>query len=186
MGINIGKGEFHRLDQQMLGAPVVDRVLANAEFLGDAQRHQRGNALAIRRDLVDLVSAVVGGNRAHPLGCVGGQIAGAQGAAAVATFRFDSRRALIFSTSPTGMRERAASGVRLQYEIDGEGGGSGSPVFDSEMRVVALHVARASGWLSGLAGRRLREGTAVDRILKDLHSRGVTLPAPEPPDTALA
>lgn len=102
-------------------------------------------------------------------------------ASAVATFRFDSRGALVFSASPSGMRERDTTGMRLQYEIDGEGGGSGSPVFDSELRVVALHVARASGWLAGLAGRRLREGTALDHILQDLGGRGITLPPPNPP-----
>ncbi|HTV01058.1 MAG TPA: serine protease [Luteitalea sp.] len=100
---------------------------------------------------------------------------------AVSTLRFDSRRALVFSTSPTGMRERDPSRQRLQYEIDGEGGGSGSPVLDEDLHVVAVHVARASGWLGGLAGRRLREGTAVDRILEDLEARGVTLTPPDTP-----
>jgi hypothetical protein len=93
----------------------------------------------------------------------------------VATFRYDSRRALVFSASPTGIRERDASGTRLQYEIDGDGGGSGSPVFDHRLRLIAVHVARASGWLATLAARRLREGTPVDRLLDDLHRRGVTL-----------
>jgi hypothetical protein len=95
----------------------------------------------------------------------------------VAMFRYDARQALVFSTSPSGMRGRDATGMRLQYEIEGDAGGSGSPVFDADLGVVALHVARAGGWLANLSARRLREGTTTDRILSDLRRRGVTLPA---------
>jgi len=104
---------------------------------------------------------------------------------AVAAFRFDSRGALLFSLSPTGMRTRDESRRRLQYEIEGEAGGSGSPILDDELRVVALHVARVTSLRSALTARALREGTPSDLILRDLSSRGIRLPPGFPPSSAV-
>ncbi len=93
----------------------------------------------------------------------------------VAMFRYDTRQALVFSASPAGLRGRDATGMRLQYEIDGDAGGSGSPVFDARLEVIAMHVARARGLIANLPGRRLREGVAITHLLADLEHRGIAL-----------
>lgn len=66
-----------------------------------------------------------------------------------------------------------AGAGRLQYLTDTQPGSSGSPVFDREWRVVALH--HSGGWLQepGSTDRRVfyrNEGILIDRILEQLPS----------------
>lgn len=98
---------------------------------------------------------------------------------AVAMLRFDSSQALTLSVNPTGMRERDDANHRLHYEIEGETGGSGSPVFDAQLRLVALHIARSdTTWLGAITRAQRRVGTVVGAIVDDLASRGIYLPPP--------
>jgi hypothetical protein len=81
-----------------------------------------------------------------------------------------------------GMRDRDDRRRRLRYGIDGEPGGSGNPVFDEQLQVVALHVVRTDSWLGSITRRNLLgEGLPVDLIVRDLASRGIVL---TPPDAA--
>ncbi len=59
VAIDVGERELHRLDQQVLNVDRVDRMTREVEMARDAERHQRGDSLAVRRDLVqDIVGAV--------------------------------------------------------------------------------------------------------------------------------
>ena len=55
LGIGVGKGQLHGLDQEMLGLPVVHRVLTQPQVARHPQRHQGRNALPIGRNLVHAV-----------------------------------------------------------------------------------------------------------------------------------
>jgi hypothetical protein len=114
---------------------------------------------------------------------------GIQPARLVSTLRFDSNRSLQFSYSPTGMRDLDAKAARVRYVLEGDQGGAGAPVFDAGFSVIALHLSRTSGgpWFPNIyRTRREREGVAVEAIVRDLASRGISLPDPRPPQSTSA
>jgi hypothetical protein len=57
--VGVGEGQLHRLDLQVLRRQAVDRVAAEVQLVEHAQRHQRGDALAVGRDLVHRVAGKV-------------------------------------------------------------------------------------------------------------------------------
>jgi hypothetical protein len=67
----------------------VDRVRAHVEMLEHAERHQRDDALAVRRDLVQRVAAVIHRERLHPVVFVRREVGCAQRAAVLSCVRFD-------------------------------------------------------------------------------------------------
>ena len=67
VAIDIGEGELHRLDLQMLRRDRVDRLRAEIEILEDAERHQRRDALAVGRNLVDRIAVVIVRQRRYPV-----------------------------------------------------------------------------------------------------------------------
>ena len=72
--MRIGKGEFHCLDLQMHTVCGVDGHLGQGMMSQDAEREKRSQSLAVRRDLVQLVSVVFGRDRGDPIGCVLGEV----------------------------------------------------------------------------------------------------------------
>ena len=84
LSIDVGEGQLHRLDLQMLGCRAVDLETGQVEVLEDAQRHQGGDALPVRRDLVQRVAAVTARDRRDPVGAVGRQIGHGEGATVLA------------------------------------------------------------------------------------------------------
>ena len=85
----IGEGELHRLDLQVQAVGAVHRVRAQVEVLEDAERDQRHDALAVGRDLVQRVAAVVHLERLHPVGPVRREVGGAHRAAVLLRRRLD-------------------------------------------------------------------------------------------------
>ena len=63
----IGEGELYRFDLQVDAVRPVDAVRAQLEALEDAERHQGDDALAVGRDLVQRVAAIVHLQRRHPV-----------------------------------------------------------------------------------------------------------------------
>ena len=80
--MQVGKGQLHGLDLQVHAVHAVEVLLAHAQLVQHAQRHQRRNALAVGRNLVDHRVAELLRHRAHPVGLVRGQIFLAHHAAA--------------------------------------------------------------------------------------------------------
>src|SRR5581483_4936586 len=74
VAVAIGEGELFRFNQQMkiVGAVVLER--AELERLGELQHCQRDDALRRRRQLVDIVAAVVRRRRLDPIGAAIGEI----------------------------------------------------------------------------------------------------------------
>ena len=68
----VGKGHFQRLDLPMGGESAVP--LRKIELLQDVQGHQGGDALAVGRDLADLIAPVIHPDGLHPLRRIGRQI----------------------------------------------------------------------------------------------------------------
>ncbi len=66
--IDVGERELHRFDLQVLRFRAVERQLADVEFLKDAERNQRRDALPVRRDLMHGVAAIVLLDRLDPIG----------------------------------------------------------------------------------------------------------------------
>lgn len=90
IAVQVGERQLHGLDLQMLRLHRIDRHVGQVEALADAQRDQRGDALPVGRDLVQLVAAVGAGNRLDPLGAVIAQIVQRHGAAAFLAERGDA------------------------------------------------------------------------------------------------
>ena len=74
VSVDVGKGQLHGLDLQVLRCHAVHRQRSQVEVLQDAQRDLRGDALPVGRNLVQRVPPVVLRGRAHPLGPVGREI----------------------------------------------------------------------------------------------------------------
>ena len=73
--VDIGKSQLDRFDLQVLRIGAVHRQLGDVEVLQDAQRDQRRDALAVGRDLMQRVAAIVLADRLDPFGLVGGEVA---------------------------------------------------------------------------------------------------------------
>ena len=73
--VDVGEGELHRLDLQVLRLGAVDRQRLEVELAQDAERDQRSDALAVRRDLVQAVAVRIDADRLDPLGRERGQVA---------------------------------------------------------------------------------------------------------------
>ena len=76
LGESLGKRQLYRLYLQVVAARAF--ALRQLEFFQDVQRHQRNNALSVRRYLPDVVAAVIHAYRLDPLGSERGEIFGAQ------------------------------------------------------------------------------------------------------------
>ena len=72
--IDIGEGEFHRFDLQVHAVRGIHRQLGDIEVLENAQRDQRRDALAVGRNFMQRVAAVIDADRFHPVVFVIGQI----------------------------------------------------------------------------------------------------------------
>ncbi|MPM28463.1 hypothetical protein SDC9_74989 [bioreactor metagenome] len=72
--VQIGQRQLHRLDLQMHRVGAVERLAPDVQLVQHAQRHQRGDALAVGRNLVDHRIAEWLRHRAHPVRLVCGQI----------------------------------------------------------------------------------------------------------------
>jgi hypothetical protein len=77
----IGEGELHRFDLQVHAVGTVDRVRAQVKIFENAERDQCQNALAVGRDLVQRVAAIIHLERLHPVRPVCHQVGRAQRAA---------------------------------------------------------------------------------------------------------
>jgi hypothetical protein len=73
--VGVGEAELHRLDLQVLAERAVDRQRAEVEMAGDAEGDQRGDALAVGRDLVQAMAPGVDADRVDPLGLERGEVA---------------------------------------------------------------------------------------------------------------
>ena len=74
VALQVGIGQLLRLDLpvQRLGAG--GRIVRQRHRLHDVEHLERGHALAVRRQFVDLPAAIVGGDRLHPFGAEFAQI----------------------------------------------------------------------------------------------------------------
>src|SRR5919197_4485202 len=88
----IGEGELDRLDLQMHAVGPIDAVRAHVEALEHAERHQRDDALAVGRDLVQRIAAIVELQRRHPVRLVRRHVGGLQHAAIAARMRLQLLR----------------------------------------------------------------------------------------------
>ena len=112
--VGVGKGELDGLDLQVLALDAVDAVSANVQLLQHAQRHQRGNPLAIRWQFVHRVAGEGHLDGLDPLHFVGGQVAGAQLRAVFARKRFDGGGNLApVKGLATRLRDAAQGAARL-------------------------------------------------------------------------
>ena len=122
----VGVGELLRLDHRVQRARRVKAPLADGELLEDVEHLQRGDALAVGRQLADLPAAVGGLDGLHPLGLELRQVLGRHHAAAFAHHGHDCLRrrtlveavATLLRDSPerprqVGVAERLASPRRL-------------------------------------------------------------------------
>ena len=67
VAIDVGEGEFHRLDLEVLHLRGIDRVRLEIEGFEYPERHQGGDALAVRRNLEHGVIVVVEADRCDPI-----------------------------------------------------------------------------------------------------------------------
>ena len=81
IAVDIGKGQLHGLDLQVVIAHAVEGLPGQIGVLQNAQGDLRGNALAVGWDLVQGVARKVLPQGRDPLGLVTGQVLGLQGAA---------------------------------------------------------------------------------------------------------
>ena len=72
--VSVCKSQLHGFDLQMLRQHAVDGQPGQIHLVEHAQRHQRGDALPVGRNLVHGVARVVFLDRCHPLRLVGCQI----------------------------------------------------------------------------------------------------------------
>ena len=74
VGVVVGEGELHGFDLVVPGGGIDLRVGGGGGVGRHPQRHQRGDALTVRRNLPHLAIAVADADRIDPLGVVGGQV----------------------------------------------------------------------------------------------------------------
>jgi hypothetical protein len=74
VAVRVGEGELHRLDLQVLAGGRVGLERGEVEVSEDAQRHLRGDALAVRRHLVDAHAVPVEAQRRDPVDGVRGEV----------------------------------------------------------------------------------------------------------------
>ncbi len=89
IGERVGEGELHRLDLQVHALDRVDRHRRDVEILEDAERDQRDDALAVGRDLVQRVAAIVLLERPDPVVLVRREVRGAHRRAVLLRERLD-------------------------------------------------------------------------------------------------
>ena len=58
VGVDVGEGQLHGLDHQVLRFRMIDGARGQVEMLQDAKRDQRRDALPVRRNLVQRVAAI--------------------------------------------------------------------------------------------------------------------------------
>ena len=139
VAVDVGKGQLHGLDLQVLRGHAVHRQAGQVEAVQDAQGDQCRDALPIGRNLMHRVAAVVLGDGRHPLGPVGREVGRSHGSAAGFGVRFGSGGHL-------AAVERFALGLGDQAQ--GAGGVGEGKAF--------AHVRRAAVRQEGLGEARLR------------------------------
>ena len=72
--MDVGEGELHRFDLQVLRGDAVDLARGEVEVLQDAERDLRRDALPVGRDLMQGLAAIVMGQRRDPFGRAGGEV----------------------------------------------------------------------------------------------------------------
>ena len=81
VAVDVGKSQLHGLDLHVLRVNAVACQARHVKVPQNAQGDQRGDALAVGRNLMQRVAPVVLRQRLDPLGLVGRQVRGAQAAA---------------------------------------------------------------------------------------------------------
>ena len=71
---HVGVGQLLRFDHDVQRVGTVEAVLPQRRRLHQVQHHQRGNALRVRSNLVDVPAAIRRLDRGHPLGLELGEI----------------------------------------------------------------------------------------------------------------
>jgi hypothetical protein len=130
--VDVGEGELHRFDLQVLAVGSIDWQRCEVEVLQHAQRHLRGDALPVRRDLVQREAAIVLRQRLDPLRLVRRQVGRGQRTAMrfrpggdgstdlAAVERFAARRADEFEgTRSVGHRHALADRRRAAVRQEG-------------------------------------------------------------------
>ena len=115
VAIGVGETEFHRLDLQMLGLRAVRRETGQIEVIENAERDQRRDALAVRRQFVGGVAAIILRDGIDPFRLVGGEIGRRHHAAFVARMTLDRFRDL------AAIQRRAACLGDLSQRFGGGG-----------------------------------------------------------------
>ena len=158
---HVGVGQLLGLDHHVQGVRAVEAVLAEREALHQVQHHQRGDALGVRADLVDVPAAVVGLHRRDPLGLVLGQVGGGERAALLLGDRQDGlggRPGVVAVAPALGDAAQRAGQVGVPEHL----AGPRRPLAVDEVgllrvRVLAVHLRRARP----AAGGHFRQGEAV-------------------------
>ena len=114
MAVDVGEGELHGLDLQVLRGHAVHRQRRQVETVEDAQGDQRRDALTVGRDLVQGVVAVALLDGRDPLRAVGGEVGGGHRA----TVGLRMRRRGLGDLAPVesltaGLRDQAQRARRL-------------------------------------------------------------------------
>lgn len=165
------------------GATPATKVVAEFGYEDDAQ----GNGLATTT--VNCVAAPVAGNAADDWAVVKVQ---SPLAAAIPIVKLSTGAAPVTSAPafiiqhPAGQRKRVAFvrnqitdlvGPVVHYLSDTQAGSSGSPVFDDQGRIIALH--RAGGVPQEVAGKpplKKNEGVLISHVAQALAAAGVAVP----------
>jgi hypothetical protein len=123
VAIDVRERELHRLDLQMLRIGRIDGPVGHAHVLRDAERDQRGDALPVRRNLVDRMATEALADRLDPFRPVRAQVGLGQRAAAFARERREPRgeRAFVERARPVvGERAQRLRMVRQAHALADE------------------------------------------------------------------
>ena len=74
VSVDIGEGELHRFDLHVQAVGRVERQRGEVEVPQHAERHQRADALAVRADFMQGVTAIVEVDRLDPIALVRGEV----------------------------------------------------------------------------------------------------------------
>ena len=74
VGVQIGKGHLDRLDLQVQRHRIIGAHVTDASMAEHLERHQRGDALTVGRDLVQVQVVEAAGQRAAPFGAMRGEV----------------------------------------------------------------------------------------------------------------